>query len=84
MIKRIYVILSLLIISISIYGQDDSSQKIIGYRVPVIVYDGDTIPDIKLPVVYIFKPLIFKNKKQRNEYNKLVRDVKRTLPIAKK
>ena len=81
--KRIYYIVSLLIISISLYGQEDSSEKIIGYRVPAIVYDGDTIPNINLPVVYIFKPLIFKNNKQRKEYNRLVRDVKRTLPIAK-
>lgn len=81
--KRIYYIVSLLIISISLYGQEDSSEKIIGYRVPAIVYDGDTIPNINLPVVYIFKPLIFKNNKQRKEYNRLVRDVKITLPIAK-
>lgn len=72
-----------MIISLSIYGQENSSKKIIGYRVPAIVYDGDTIPNITLPVVYIFKPLVFKNSKQRNEYNKLVRDVKKTLPVAK-
>lgn len=81
--KRIYYIVSLLIISISLYGQENSSEKIIGFRVPAIVYDGDTIPNINLPVVYIFKPLILKNNKQRKEYNRLVRDVKRTLPIAK-
>ena len=81
--KRIYYIVSLLIISISLYGQEDSSEKIIGYRVPAIVYDGDTIPNINLPVVYIFKPQKKKNNKQRKEYNRLVRDVKRTLPIAK-
>lgn len=51
--------------------------------VPMCVYQGDTIPHVRLPQVYIFKPLKFKNKRQRAQYTRLVRDVKRTLPIAK-
>ncbi|MGL4851796.1 MAG: DUF4294 domain-containing protein [Phocaeicola sp.] len=51
--------------------------------VPVCVYEGDTIPSLKLPNVYVYKPLIFKNEKERQKYNKLVRDVKKTLPLAK-
>ena len=51
--------------------------------VPMCVYQGDTIPYVKLPQVYIFKPLKFKNKRQQRQYTKLVRDVKKTLPIAK-
>lgn len=47
------------------------------------VYEGDTIPYIKIPTVYIFKPLKFKNKKQLNEYNRLVYNVKKVLPISK-
>ena len=51
--------------------------------VPVCVYEGDTIPAFTLPTVYIFKPMIFKNKRQQKRYTKLVRDVKKVLPIAK-
>lgn len=51
--------------------------------VPVCVYEGDTIPSFTLPTVYIFKPMRFKNKRQRERYTKLVRDVKKVLPIAK-
>ena len=54
-----------------------------GYLVPMCVYEGDTIPYIKIPTVYIFKPLKFKNKKQLNEYNRLVYNVKKVLPISK-
>ena len=36
----------------------------------------------ELPNVYVFKPLQFKNKKQEQQYTKLVRDVKKVLPIA--
>ena len=47
------------------------------------VEDGDTIPHVYLPTVYVFPELTFKNDKERQQYNKLVRDVKRTLPYAR-
>lgn len=53
------------------------------YLTPMCVYEGDTIPYVKLPTVYIFKPLKFKNKRARTQYYRLVRDVKKVLPIAK-
>lgn len=53
------------------------------YLVPMCVYEGDTIPCIDLPNVYIFKPLTFKNKREMEKYYKLIRDVKKVLPIAK-
>ena len=53
-----------------------------GYMVPVIIIDGDTLPDLDLPNLYCFKPLHFRNKRQQNYYTKLVRDVKKVLPIA--
>ncbi|MDR3250707.1 MAG: DUF4294 domain-containing protein [Tannerella sp.] len=48
-----------------------------------IVEGSDTIPYIYLKEVLVFPPLIFKSEKERREYNKLVRDVKATLPYAK-
>lgn len=53
------------------------------YLTPMCLYDGDTIPSVKLPTVYIFKPLTFKSKRQARYYSRLVRDVKKVLPIAK-
>lgn len=47
------------------------------------VYEGDTILSVNLRPVYIYKPIKFKNEKQRKSYNKLVYNVKKTLPIAK-
>ena len=47
------------------------------------VENGDTIPHVYLPTVYVFPELTFKNDKERQQYNKLVRDVKRTLPYAR-
>jgi hypothetical protein len=47
------------------------------------VEGGDTVAIVQLPDVYVFPELKFKNEKERQQYNKLVRDVKRTLPYAK-
>lgn len=57
-----------------------TGQKL--YLTPMTVYEGDTIPYVKLPTVYIFKPIKFKNRRQMNQYYKLIRDVKKVLPIA--
>jgi hypothetical protein len=51
--------------------------------VPARIHEGDTIASLRMPTLYVFKPLIFKNKKQQQAYNRMVRNVKRTLPIAK-
>ena len=38
---------------------------------------------MQLPAVYVYKPLVFKNKREQRAYNRLVHNVKKTLPIAK-
>jgi len=48
-----------------------------------VVEGADTVPLIFLKEVYVFPPLKFRNDKERREYERLVRDVKRTLPYAK-
>lgn len=65
----------------SVLAQDKQSRG--GYLVPVCIYEGDTIPCVQLPTVYIFKPLKFKNDKERWEYYRLVRNVKNVYPIAR-
>ena len=46
--------------------------------------DGkDTIAVVNLQEVFVFPQVRFKNKREEQKYNKLVRDVKRTLPYAK-
>lgn len=52
-------------------------------RLPVDLYDGDTIPVIHLPNVYIYNPPEFKNRRQERFYWRTVRDIKKTLPIAR-
>ena len=50
---------------------------------PVELYQGDTIPVIHLREVYIYRPPKFKNRRQERYYWRTVRDVKKTLPIAR-
>ena len=64
-------------------GQEKLQTSIQGYMVPAIVYNSDTIPHITLRTVYVYPKLKFKNRRQERYYYKLVRDVKKTLPIAK-
>lgn len=52
-------------------------------QVNAIVDKGDTIPYFELPQVYVFPPYRFKNRKQEQEYWRMVYDVKKVLPLAK-
>jgi hypothetical protein len=46
------------------------------------VISGDTILNGYIPEIIVFSELKFKTEKEKQEYNKLVRDVKKTLPFA--
>lgn len=48
-----------------------------------VFFHGDSIPAIIFPTFYKYPPMIFKNDKERNRYNRLVANVKRLLPLAK-
>ena len=80
--RLLFLILFLSFIAVRLDAQEQTTT-IKGDLVPVCVYEGDTIPSMRMPTLYIYKPLKFKNKKKQQEYNRLVRNVKKTLPIAK-
>ena len=87
--KFILSILAIVIRALT-YGQENitsarykNEEGKLVYLTAMTVYQGDTIPYIKLPTVYIFKPLKFKNKREYVKYARLVRDVKRVYPISK-
>jgi hypothetical protein len=48
-----------------------------------VIDKGDTIAMVYLQEVIVYPELRFKNKRAKQNYDKLVRDVKRTLPYAK-
>lgn len=82
--KRAYgIALSLVLVlvcAINVQAQNYRSKQV---RLPVELYDGDTIPVVHLPNVYIYRPPSFDNRRQERFYWRNVRDVKKTLPIAR-
>ena len=81
-----FVYIALLAFLFLLTGTDclaqEEGEPTTAYLTPTYIHEGDTIPYVALPAVYIFKPVTFKNKRQERRYNKLVRDVKKVLPIA--
>ena len=80
--KILFLSFFLTFITVCIHAQEQTTN-INGYLVPACIYEGDTIASLRMPTLYCFKPLKFKSKKERQKYNKLVHNVKKTLPIAK-
>jgi len=52
-------------------------------RVGKVKEGKDSITYVEMNNVYVYPPPVFKNAKQAEAYNRLVRNVKKTLPIAK-
>ncbi|WP_419033547.1 DUF4294 domain-containing protein [Dysgonomonas gadei] len=79
--KRVLSVLCLLLLlSVSVKSQDEKPKTYIDIAA---IYEGDTIAVVQLKPVYIFGQIKFKNNKERQEYSKLVRDVKIAYPYAK-
>jgi hypothetical protein len=75
----LHIFLFLLLFPLSAWAQEDGHKA---YIVGVTVKDGETIPQINLPPVYIYAPLKFRSNREKAKYNRLVYDVKKTLPLA--
>ena len=48
-----------------------------------VKYKNDSIPHVILPTLNKYSPLTFKNDKEQQRYTRLVRNVKKCLPLAK-
>ena len=82
--KRAYgIALSLVLTLVSVADVQAQNYTTGPVRLPVDLYDGDTIPVVYRPNVYIYRPPTFNNRRQERFYWRNVRDVKKTLPIAR-
>lgn len=64
--------------------EEDLKVKIVFYKkVQKEFYQGDSITVIVMPELPVYPPLKFKNRREAMRYNRLVYNVKKTLPIAK-
>ncbi len=82
--KRTFTLLLtlLLLLPASMAQQKLSTAEGDKFIVGIEEYKGEKIPHVTLPNYYAFAPLYFKTKKERNIYGRLVRDVKKTIPLA--
>ena len=63
---RFIVSLFLLLIGLEGFAQQtEAAPPQPSYVTQLCVYEGDTIPYVSLPAVYIYQPLQFKNKRSR-------------------
>ncbi len=77
------LLLGIILSSASTFAQNVSMNSVPAGFQPAYVVGEDTFAIVNLPGVYIFPEMKFKNKKEQDNYYKLIRDVKRTLPYAK-
>lgn len=67
-----------------VFSPDDPTFTVVFYKkLQKEFYKGDSITVIIMPELPVYPPLKFKNKKEVMRYNRLVYNVKKTLPIAK-
>ena len=83
MINRYYILLVFIFLCIKTEAQSFKMNTIPEDYYNAYIDNGDTIAVVGLREIYVFPKRTFKNKREEQKYNRLVRDVKRTLPYAK-
>lgn len=61
---------------------NDGSKPKVMYRVWAEVINGDTVPSIRLPEVWVYADYIYKNKKQYDAWTRTKYNVKKVYPYA--
>lgn len=64
-------------------AQNKVTKNATGITVSNVFYEGDSITQVNFYTLRVYPPMVFKSSRQQRAYYKLIRDVKRTLPLAK-
>lgn len=84
--KRFVLILSLQAFSVlCVFSQEDADEPVMlpSVKVGKALVDGDSIQYMEMSNVYVYPEPSFKNKRQQQAYMRLVKNVKKVLPLAK-
>lgn len=49
-----------------------------------VILDGEPVWDYLMPELPVYKPMKFKSERERQQFNRLVNNIKRVLPLARK
>ncbi len=82
---------ALWLLSLPVLAQDDKDGKVDmdsptfvpTVKVGKVFENGDSIQYMEMNNVYVYPPVSFSSKKQQNAYMRLVKNVKKVLPLAK-
>lgn len=64
-------------------GTENEFAVAMEFHVDETNYNGNLIPLVTYPSVYKYAPLTYKNEKEKAKMDRLIRNVKRLLPLAK-
>ena len=83
--KKLCVFVSLCSVCCMVSAQDEVGDPAFVPTVKVgkTLVDGDSIQYMEMSNVYVYPELTFKNKRQQQSYMRLVKNVKKVLPLAK-
>ena len=83
--RQLFFIAVLLTMGLSVVSAQDvgDPEFVPMVKVGKTLVDGDTIQYMEMQNVYVYPEPTFKNKRQQQAYTRLVRNVKKVLPIAK-
>lgn len=85
--RRLLTIYTLLCACATAGAQEDvdggSPTFVPTVKVSKVLRDGDSIQYMEMSNVYVYPQMTFSSKRQQNSYMRLVKNVKKTLPIAK-
>jgi hypothetical protein len=82
MVRFKYIIL-IACISLCFASEAQDIKKLPAGLHRAVIHNGDTMATVQIREIFVYPELRFKNKRAKQNYDKLVRDVKRTLPYAK-
>ena len=81
--KRFFTLFALFAAALVPVAAQDDPEFVPMVKVSKTLVDGDTIQYMEMQNVYVYPEPTFKNKRQQQAYTRLVRNVKKVLPIAK-
>lgn len=83
--KRIVILLTGFLAPLTVVAQNDLGDPTFVPTVKVgkTLVDGDSIQYMEMSNVYVYPELTFKSKRQQQAYMRLVKNVKKVLPLAK-
>jgi hypothetical protein len=82
--NRLSFILLLFMMTLPVLSQETGAPVLMPtVKVGKVLVDGDSIQYMEMSNVYVYPEPTFKNKRQQQAYTRLVKNVKRVLPIAK-